>query len=132
MLDAGLPTRKLILCHMDKRPDFALHRSLAQNGIALEYRTFFRPKYHPDQNVWPLLHRMVEAGLENHVVIATDMADVPVWQRLGAGPGLTALLAAIIPRLKNIGHPFSTVRKLTGEDTAHRLARAETQKDSRA
>ena len=50
-MQLGVRTERLILCHMDKRPDVGLHRSLAQAGVMLEYDTFYRPKYEPDRNV---------------------------------------------------------------------------------
>ncbi len=123
MLDAGLPARKLILCHVDKRPDFEFHRSLAQAGIGLEYDTFFRPKYQPDENVWPLLERMIGAGLEDSIIVATDRAEPQMWQGAAAGTGPDGLLTSIIPRLAAMGVPSNAIHKLTGLNVANRLAR---------
>lgn len=103
MIGLGLPVNRLVLCHMDKRPDLNLHRELARAGVLLEYDTFYRPKYHPEANVWPLLVGMVEAGFGLRVAIATDMADRNMWSYTAEGPGLTALLLQIIHRLKNLG-----------------------------
>ena len=61
-LSAGLSPHQLVFCHMDKRPDLGLHKALADTGVALEYDTFFRPKYDPAGNLWPLLERMVADG----------------------------------------------------------------------
>ena len=63
LLGYGAAADRLVICHIDKRPDFGLHRELAQAGVLLEYDTFFRPKYDPERNVWPLLQRMAAAGL---------------------------------------------------------------------
>ncbi|NWF69162.1 MAG: hypothetical protein HXY40_08750 [Chloroflexi bacterium] len=121
MLDKGLPAGKLILCHMDKRPDVALHRELAQAGVALEYDTFFRPKY--GDVVWPLIEQMLAAGHEDALVLATDMADSKLLLTSAGGPGAAALLTQVIPRLNDMGVPAATVRKLTGQNIARRLAR---------
>ena len=118
----GLPLNRLILCHMDKRPDFGLHRTLALEGITLEYDTFYRPKYQPDQNVWPLLERIVAAGLEQQVVIATDMAEAAMWSRLGGEPGQTAFMTQIMTRLQTVGFETQTINRLMGENIANRLA----------
>ncbi len=123
MLDFGLPPGKLVLCHIDKRPDLALHRELAQQGILLEYDTFYRPKYDPERHLWPLLEGMIEAGLADHVAVATDMADAAMWSTLGDGPGLTGLFTQIIPRLHALGCDEATIRRLTGENIVARLAR---------
>ena len=41
----------------------------------LEYGTFYKPKYQPKENVWPLLEQMIEASLSLQIAIATDMAE---------------------------------------------------------
>ena len=122
-LDGGLPPHRLVLCHIDKRPDLGLHEALAQAGIGLEYDTFFRPKYEPERNVWPLLERMVSDGWAGQVVLAADMGGPSMWSRLGNGPGLTALLTQVEPRLRQSGMDETTVRTLMGGNMAHRLAR---------
>lgn len=121
LLQMGLSPGRLILCHMDKRPDFLLHQSLAQAGIALEYDTFYRPKYQPEHNLWPLLIKMVEAGLAEQVILATDMV-LAHWSCLGGMPGLTGLLTQIIPRLHVVGFSAEEIQKLTGSNIAQRLA----------
>jgi 5-phospho-D-xylono-1,4-lactonase len=122
-LDGGLAPRRLVLCHMDKRPDLGLHETLAQAGIGLEYDTFYRAKYQPDQNLWPLLERMVSDGWAGQVVLATDLGEPSFWSRLGGGPGLTAFLTQIKVRLDRIGIDEMTVQALLGGNMAHRLAR---------
>jgi phosphotriesterase-related protein len=122
LFEFGLPPDRLILCHMDKRPDFNLHRSLAQEGITLEYDTFYRPKYQPDENVWPLLGCMVDAGFTSSVVLATDMAEAKMWRRIGGEPGLTGLMKIIIPRLKSMGFDSGSINKLLSGNIAACLA----------
>ena len=122
-LEGRLPPHRLVLCHIDKRPDLGLHEALAQVGVGLEYDTFFRPKYEPEQNVWPLLERMVSDGWAGQVVLAADMGGPSMWSRLGNGPGLTALLTQVEPRLRQSGMDETTVRTLMGGNMAHRLAR---------
>lgn len=123
LLDAGLPAKRLILAHMDKRPDLALHSSLAQEGILLEYDTFYRPRYNPESGVWPLIKGMLAAGLDGSLALATDMAEMQFWRRLGGRPGLEGMLLQIIPRLRRMELSELTIRKITGDNIAHRLAR---------
>jgi predicted metal-dependent phosphotriesterase family hydrolase len=121
----GLQTDRIILCHIDKRPDFELHRALAQEGVLLEYDTFYRPEYQPETNVWPLLEKMIAASLERQIVIATDMADPGMWTRLGGTPGLTGLVTQIVPRLQAVGFGETTISQLVGGNIANRLAHSE-------
>ena len=119
--DCGVPPDRLVICHMDKRPDFGLHRALVQAGVTLEYDTFYRPKYRPEANLWPLLRRMVEAGLGGQVALATDMAESDLWAYRG-GPGLAGLLAQIRPRLESQGIDPTTIQGLLGGNIARCLA----------
>jgi phosphotriesterase-related protein len=118
----GFPLNRLIICHIDKRPDLGLHCELARQGVTLEYDTFYRPKYQPDKHVWPLLEQMVAAGLEQQIVLATDMADAAMWSRLGGRPGQTAFTGQIMARLQAIGFEATTIQRLMGGNIAGRLA----------
>jgi 5-phospho-D-xylono-1,4-lactonase len=118
LLAHGAAADRLVICHIDKRPDFGLHRELAQAGIVLEYDTFFRPKYDPERNVWPLLQRMAAAGLAEQVAIGTDMAGTAFWQEIGPA----ALPGEIVSRLGTLGFESSIIRRLTGGNIADRLA----------
>jgi len=115
------PTR-LIFCHVDKRPDFGLHREMAQAGVLLEYDTFFRPYYRPEENVWPLLNQMLAAGLGSNIALATDMASENMWQQLGP----VAFLTEIGGRLRNEGVDQNTLQQLLGGNIVDRLAITDT------
>ena len=122
MIGFGLTYDRLVLCHMDKRPDFDLHRTFAQEGITLVYDTFLRSKYRPEENVWPLLECMVAEGYGSQVAIATDMADKSRWVRNGINHGLSDFITQIIPRLKELGFNSEVIQKLVGGNIASRLA----------
>lgn len=115
-----LPDR-LIFCHVDKRPDFAFHQTIAQSGAMLEYDTFYRSKYQPEAHLWPLLEKMIAAGLGRQLVLATDMADWNMWQLLGEGPGLAGFIQ-IKTRLSKMGVESSLIDDLVGGNISRRLA----------
>ena len=108
---------------MDKRPDFNLHRCLAQEGVLLEYDTFYRTKYAPEENLWPLIEHMIGAGYESQIVIATDMADSKMWTRYGGQPGLTGMFSEIFTRLKRMCLGDKTINQLVGGNIASFIAR---------
>ena len=124
----GVSPRRLVFCHVDKRPDFGLHRELAQAGVMLEYDTFYRPKYEPERGVWPLLREMAAAGLAGQVALATDMADPALWAELrsgaelGGGPGLAGIFTVIRARLERVGLADDVIAGLLGGNIAARLA----------
>ena len=120
--DRGVRPEQLVLCHMDKRPDAGLHQQLARFGVLLEYDTFHRPKYKPDENLWPLLEKMLKAGLADHVALATDLAEAKLYRFLGGGPGLASLPGQIAVELVEKGIPETERRQLLGGNIARRLA----------
>ncbi len=117
----GVPAARLVICHIDKRPDFGLHREMAGMGVLLEYDTFYRPKYHPETNVWPLIQRMLEDGLEDSIALATDMAELGLWSLSGKGPGLAGFPTLIASRLARLDGSKAS-RKLLGGNIAGRLS----------
>jgi phosphotriesterase-related protein len=119
--DAGLAPTRLVFCHVDKRPDPGFHREIAASGAMLEYDTFFRPKYAPEKNVWPLLEGMVAAGLGRQIALATDMAGAAMW-RFGGGPGPAAFVKSIKSRLETWPVADALVADLLGRNIARRLA----------
>ncbi len=118
----SVPLQQVVLCHMDKRPDIGLHRELARAGVGLEYDTFYRPKYDPDQHVWPLIESMVEAGFAGSLCLATDMAETALWKHLGGGAGMPGFLTIILPRLYALGFQPSEIAQLMGKNILRRLS----------
>lgn len=118
----GVSPGRLVFCHVDKRPDLGLHRELAQTGAMLEYDTFYRPKYAPERNVWPLIREMALAGLAGSLALATDSAEPALWARQGGGPGLCGIFTVIRPRLKaTAGLTQDDIDGLLGGNVARRL-----------
>ncbi len=118
----GLENNRLVICHIDKRPDLGLHIELAKAGYLLEYDTFFRPKYQPEENLWPLLLKMVNAGFSKSIAVATDLADSAMWNTMGEGPGLIGFIEIIKNRMDyEINDPI-LINQLMGENISNRLA----------
>ena len=118
----GVILNQLVVCHIDKRADFALHSMLAHSGVLLEYDTFYRPKYKPEENLWPLILKMVENGLDDHIALATDMAEISMYRTKSNGPGMEAFASEIKGRLESIGCSDVSIRRMLGENIARRLA----------
>lgn len=120
--DRGILPHQLVFCHMDKRPDISLQKELARQGVLLEYDTFYRPKYKPSENLWPLIERMLAAGFAERIALATDMAEAALYHFLGGGPGLASLPGEIQNQLREKGIPEAARRQILGGNIARRLA----------
>ena len=120
--DSGLLPIQLVLCHMDKRPDSALQKELARLGVLLEYDTFYRPRYNPSANLWPLIEQMVTAGFSDRITLATDMAESELYHFIGGGAGLASLPGEIQNQLIEKGFPETARKQMLGGNIARRLA----------
>ncbi|HUE99375.1 MAG TPA: hypothetical protein VMN99_08970 [Anaerolineales bacterium] len=121
-MDLGLIPQQIVLCHMDKRPDAYLQRELARLGVLLEYDTFYRPKYSPSVNLWPLIEQMVGAGFSDRIALATDMAEAELYHFLGGGAGLACLPGDIQNQLTEKGFPEAARKQMLGGNITRRLA----------
>jgi len=113
LIAEGADPGRVLLCHIDKRPDVGLHHDLALTGFRLEYDTFVRPRYSPDQGVWPLLEAMVSRGHARSIAVGLDLADPALWGFAG-GPGLRCLTHDIPLRLRAMGVDDGDVAALVG------------------
>ena len=120
--DTGVSPNQIVLCHMDKRPDYGLQKELARLGVLLEYDTFYRQKYEPEMNLWPLIDHMVENELAGSIALATDMAESALYHHLGGGPGLHSLPTDIKNKLQERGISDQDTTKMIGGNIARRLA----------
>ena len=120
--EKGVLPHQLMLCHMDKRPDINLQKALAGFGVLLEYDTFYRPKYNPAANLWPLIEQMVRAGFADRIALATDMAEAVLYRHIGGGPGLASLPGEIQDQLKHKEFPEAAIAQMLGGNITRRLA----------
>ncbi|MGB7877074.1 MAG: hypothetical protein WBL25_22040 [Anaerolineales bacterium] len=118
----GLSPKQIVLCHMDKRPDISLQKELARFGVLLEYDTFYRPKYDPSANLWPLIEKMVSSDFSNRIALATDMAEAELYRFIGGGAGLESLPGEIQNQLIEKGIPEADRLQMLGGNIARRLA----------
>jgi phosphotriesterase-related protein len=121
LLGLDMSSQDVMLCHLDKRPDLGLHRELARAGFLLEYDTFLRPQYHPQDNVWPLLDAMLADGLEESVACALDLADHRGWRFGGDPVGMAGLPDVVAGGLRKRGADDDQVARLVGANVTERL-----------
>lgn len=125
-----IPPSQIYLCHVDKRPDFGLHREMAQAGVLMGYDTFNRPKYNPEGNGWPLLLKMIAEGFSEHIAIALDLANADMWKFNGALDGMLFMSGKIQTRLIAEGIEQSNIKRVLGANIARYLTRRKPQVSS--
>ena len=100
---AGVSPSHIVLSHMDRNPDWKLHRDVAQTGAFLEYDGPGRIKYFPEDSVINLISKMFELGLGNQILLGGDNAQRSYWKANGGGTGIAYILEHFIPRLRREG-----------------------------
>lgn len=112
LVEHGVPPRRICLSHMDRNPDFFVHRKMAEAGAYLGYDCFGKAKYGPDSVRIELLRRMVEAGLGQRILIGNDLARRSYFRHYGGGLGLAYVLQHVVPRLREEGFTEAAIQDL--------------------
>lgn len=120
LVEQGVQPDRVYLCHMDKRPDLGLHHELAQAGALLGYDTFLRPKYEPDEHVWPLLAKMLELGSGASIALGLDLAGAELWRSPFEGPA--AFASQVAARVTGDVADTAAQTGLLGSNVLRRLA----------
>lgn len=113
---AGVPPTRVMLCHVDRNPDPAVHKALAARGAFLEYDTPGRIKYQPEGVVIGLMRTMFGAGYGPQLLLGGDMARRSYWTAYGGGPGLAYLLTGFTKRLLTEGFSDGEVAQVWREN----------------
>jgi phosphotriesterase-related protein len=120
----GVCAEHIVLSHMDRNPDWMLHRDLAQTGVFLEYDGPGRVKYFPESTVIELISKMCNLGLGGQILLGGDTARRSYWKAHGGRTGIAYILECFIPRLKNEGVADEQVHSLLVNNPARAFSLA--------
>jgi len=103
LVQHGVSPSHVVLSHMDRNPDWRLHRDLAQTGVFLEYDGPSRIKYLPECAVIELMSKMFELGLGGQILLGGDTARRSYWKAHGGATGIAYVMEQFVPRLRKEG-----------------------------
>jgi len=95
----GLPASQFGVAHIDRNPDYWLHKELCKAGAYLIYDGPGKVKYYPDSMRVELLRKLVEDGFGKQIMLSNDMGKKSHHQAYGYGPGWGFIKQKFIPRL---------------------------------
>ena len=98
--------QKVVLSHMDKRPDTKLHEKLAAKGYFLEYDTFLREKYNPEKYTYKLIDSMIKSGFGDSIMVGSDISNNNMWENINTGAGYGGFFTNLKLRI-SAGSDFS-------------------------
>lgn len=131
----GVNLSRVALSHLDERPDFAFHKSLADRGCFIEFDCFGSEVYFDEENLREpsdaeridALLKLIDAGFAKQILLSQDICTKMQWRHYG-GMGYDHILRTIVPRLQARGLDQGVIdtmlidnpaRFLTGMTTGH-------------
>jgi 5-phospho-D-xylono-1,4-lactonase len=127
----GASPAHVVVSHIDRNPDWRLHRDLAQTGAYLEYDGPGRIKYLPENAVMDLISRMFELGLGGQILLGGDTARRSYWKANGGSTGIAYIFEQFIPRLRREGFPAQQINALLVDNPARAFAFREDRKPTK-
>lgn len=122
LTDLGVPADRIIICHLDRNPDYVYHKEVASTGVYIEYDNASRIKYWPDSVIAELIAKISADGFSDKILLGTDFALRTYWSAYGGGPGMSYLVKTFVPRLKVFGIDDSTLDKFFISNPANAFA----------
>lgn len=99
----GVQPNAVLLAHVDRNPDPALHAELAAAGAYLGYDGFARSRDWPDSVLIDCLVRAAELGATERLLVGGDVARRTRYVAYGGRPGLAYLGCRVVPRIERAG-----------------------------
>ena len=98
----GANLQHVVLSHVDKCKDLALHGDLMQTGVYVEYDSHFRWKKGEENFTYKLLEHLLPV-FADRIVLGMDMARNTYWKSYGGNPGLVFLLTTFKEDMEKLG-----------------------------
>ena len=121
LLDAliswGVNPNKLIFCHMDREiKPLSDYIPFLEKGIALEFDTIGRYKYHSDQEEAALIRGLIDLGFEDQILCSLDTTRERLKSYNPDGVGLCYLFTDFFPLLGTRGVTERQIQKISHDN----------------
>ena len=97
---AGCDLYRVAIAHLDRKPEFSLHKEVAARGAFIGHDGAGRTKYWPDETLIKLFSDLVETGHADKILLGADVARSSRYVEYGGSPGLAYLGETFIPKLR--------------------------------
>lgn len=103
-LDAlGADLSHTVFCHMDRtEADLSVHTEICRRGIAMEYDTIARKKYHDNHREVEIVRALLDSGFQSQLLMALDVTRARLI-RYGGQVGLCYILNEFLGYCKSQG-----------------------------
>ena len=105
-------------------PGWSTHREIAGRGAFIGFDTvghLMSASFIPEREKVDMVLGALEAGLEDHILLASDFAN-PVQLKANWGNGFSTVLVQFVPKLRYHGVSEATIRKILVDNPRRWLA----------
>ncbi|MFD9985866.1 phosphotriesterase [Streptomyces massasporeus] len=96
--ELGVPPHRVVLGHLNRSPDFVVHRQAAQSGCYLAFDGPSLTHHATDWRMPEAVRALAEAGFGDRVLLGADTTTAAA-RSVDGGPGMPYLLRRVRPRL---------------------------------
>lgn len=109
--EEGLPFTQFGIAHIDRNPDYWVHKQICKTGAYLIYDGPGKVKYYPDSMRVDILKKLVEDGYEKQIMICNDTGKREYHKAYGGavGTGFNWIRHRFLPRLLDEGFSQETI-----------------------
>ncbi|MBV7335898.1 hypothetical protein KFU94_48190 [Chloroflexi bacterium TSY] len=100
--EMGVKPSRLIVGHVDERPDIDVLSTLANEGCFIQFDVIGKEHWMLDQTRAELIHALIERGYVRHLMISHDR-NRGHEMRFGGGSGYCHIFESFLPRLRKLG-----------------------------
>ncbi len=112
----GMDLSRFCCAHMDRNPDFWLHKKILEKGCYLIYDGPGKAKYYTDEVRVNLIRRLCDEGYGDKIMLCNDMGKKSHHPQYGGGPGWNWIHDKFLPRLLDEGFTPEQVRKFNEDN----------------
>ncbi len=120
----GVDPRLVCIGHLSDitdDPKADVHKALAKRGAFLGFDTVGRRLAQPDSKKLEMVLALIEAGYEDHILLASDFAEA-VELKANHGVGFGSAYVVFVPKMRYAGVKEETIRKITIDNPRRFLA----------
>jgi|HubBroStandDraft_5_1064220.scaffolds.fasta_scaffold30290_3 predicted metal-dependent phosphotriesterase family hydrolase len=120
--DLGVSATRVLLGHLDRKPDIGYLREVAATGAYLGFDQCGKHKYLPDADRVELVLKLIDDGHLHQLMISGDMARCSSLTAYGGGPGFTHVPRTIVANFMEAGLAAEEIEALTTGNARNLLA----------
>ncbi|MEX2356441.1 MAG: hypothetical protein WD535_05315 [Thermaerobacterales bacterium] len=111
---------RLIVGHVDERPDVEVLSRLAGEGCFIQFDVIGKEHYILDATRAELVHELIRRGYVDHLMLSHD-CNRHYEMRYGGAGGYLHLFESFLPRLRQLGVTEDQIRTMTVDNPARAL-----------